>query len=212
MHTVRYDGAAIDLGAMVVTGVPGNPVAALAKQTRSHMHGINSRCRIYSSDGTPVAEALDTHMEGEWNSLLDSCKMQSRPEPAPDASVGQLIRKLIRTRRESYTDLEVEISKKEAAKAEEHEHKVRLLHSEPGSCDMSSFRCENCQLCFVSVDKLDRHRLRCLPLEVGVLVRSDKAFSGYEGVVGRKQKKATHHTRLVNVASPILKTHPQNPF
>ena len=40
VHTVRYDGAAIDLGAMVVTGVPGNPVAALAKQTRSHMHGI----------------------------------------------------------------------------------------------------------------------------------------------------------------------------
>ena len=133
--------------------------------------------------------------------------MQSRPEPAPDASVGQLIRKLIRTRRESYTDLEVEISKKEAAKAEEYEHKVRLLHSEPGSCDVSSFRCENCQLCFVSVDKLDRHRLRCLPLEVGVLVRSDKAFSGYEGVVGRKQKKsnASHTSRQCRIS------HSENP-
>lgn len=51
VHTARIGGAAVDLGAMVVTGVPGNPVAALAKQTRSHMHGINHRCRIYSGDG-----------------------------------------------------------------------------------------------------------------------------------------------------------------
>ena len=43
------------------------------------------------------------------------------------------------------------------------------------------------------MDKLDRHRLRCLPTGPGlpgdaVVVRSLKAFSGFEGVVASSQK------------------------
>ena len=49
----------------------------------------------------------------------------------------------------------------------------------------SPFRCEGCRRFFNSVDRLDRHRLLCLEDDAAsaVLVRSSKAFSGYEGVV-----------------------------
>ena len=52
----------------------------------------------------------------------------------------------------------------------------------------SEWGCEKCGLCFVALEKLDRHRLRCLPADAGVLVRSSKAFSGYEGVVASQAK------------------------
>eukprot|EP00966_Prymnesium_polylepis_P274005 6329759-Prymnesium_polylepis.1 len=52
----RYGGAAADMGAMVVTGVPGNPIAALARQTHSRMHHITAKCRIYLPNGQPAPE------------------------------------------------------------------------------------------------------------------------------------------------------------
>ena len=45
--------------------MPGNPVAALAKQTRTRMHAIIHSCRLYTADGAPVPEALDEAMEQE---------------------------------------------------------------------------------------------------------------------------------------------------
>ena len=64
---------------------------------------------------------------------------------------------------------------------------------EDGAVAVSAYRCEACARCFASVDKLDRHRLRCLPTGPGlpgeaVVVRSLKAFSGFEGVVASSQK------------------------
>ena len=47
--------------------MPGNPVAALAKQSRTRMHAIIHSCRLYTADGAPVPEALDEAMEQEWN-------------------------------------------------------------------------------------------------------------------------------------------------
>ena len=47
--------------------MPGNPVAALAKQSRTRMHAIIHSCRLYTADGEPVPEALDEAMEQEWN-------------------------------------------------------------------------------------------------------------------------------------------------
>ena len=49
--------------------MPGNPVAALAKQSRTRMHAIIHSCRLYTADGAPVPEALDEAMEQEWNSM-----------------------------------------------------------------------------------------------------------------------------------------------
>ena len=55
VHTVSFRtpggvGSA-DLGAMVVTGTEGNPIATVLKQTRSRMHRIGKQCRIYGPDG-----------------------------------------------------------------------------------------------------------------------------------------------------------------
>ena len=60
---------------------------------------------------------------------------------------------------------------------------VARARDEAGACAVSAHRCEECKQCFLTVDKLDRHRLCCLPDPSGVVVRSEKAFSGYEGVV-----------------------------
>eukprot|EP00965_Chrysotila_dentata_P241089 6204084-Pleurochrysis_carterae.AAC.1 len=39
-----------------------------------------------------------------------------------------------------------------------------------------------------SLETLDRHRLRCLPRESNVLIRSSRAFSGYEGVTSAQAR------------------------
>ena len=67
------------------------------------------------------------------------------------------------------------------------------VRASPWTVTFSAHRCEKCARCFVAVDKLDRHRLRCLPTGAGlagdaVVVRSLKAFSGFEGVVASSQK------------------------
>lgn len=41
-------------------------------------------------------------MEQEWNGLLDECKATCRPEPAPDASLGATLRRMVRERREKW--------------------------------------------------------------------------------------------------------------
>ena len=188
VYTARAgDDARVDMGAMVVTGVPGNPVAALAKQTRTRMHAILHKCRLYTADGDPVLEALDSAMENEWNSMLDEAKALSRPEPAADVSLGRTLRGLVRARRPRYGALEAELKERAAAAGVGVGADGK---QESGRVAISSYRCEHCSSCFVSVDKLDRHRLRCLPEEfqAGVVVRSEKAFSGYEGVVSSREK------------------------
>lgn len=77
MHTVNVDGASVDMGAMVVTGVPGNPIAAIAKQTRSRVHNLTKDCSLYLSDGRPVCRQ-PTHIYGVcslvhilWRAIID---------------------------------------------------------------------------------------------------------------------------------------------
>ena len=82
-------------------------MAALAKQTRSPMHVLNHRCRIYLADGSAAPESLDSGMDEEWNALLDKCKLLSQPQPAVDASLGKMLRRLVRDRRDRYTQMEV---------------------------------------------------------------------------------------------------------
>ena len=198
VHTVGlHCGSGIgsaDMGAMVVTGTEGNPIATLAKQTRSRMHRINNKCRIYGLDGRPVAEALDSALENEWNTLLDRCKAEAAPEPTPDMSLGSKLRSLVRSRAPFYAKVEAEVMAASAARqarAEDEDDDAGVngavssgVHND-GEVPVSAHRCERCRKCFASVDRLDRHRLVCLDAEAAaqVVVRSDKAFSGYEGVV-----------------------------
>ena len=45
-----------------------------------------------------VPQALDSALEGEWNDLLDRCKLEAPPPPAADVSLGVRLRHLVRER------------------------------------------------------------------------------------------------------------------
>ena len=183
----------VDLGAMVVTGTEGNPVAMIARQTRSRMHRLTPKCRIYTPTGQPVPDALDTALEAEWNTMLDMCKAEALPEPFADVSLGSRLRAILRERKEWYSTIEGQLAQDEAARRAHHDASgprsavlggSSLVISE-GEVAISAYACELCGRCFASIDRLDRHRLCCLPEgdATRVLVRSHKAFSGFEGVV-----------------------------
>ena len=119
-----------------------------------------------------------------------SCKIDASPEPRPDVSLGKMIRAYVRNNKEWYQTIEARFEASNAQRQNgqnggdvgaSRRHAV-LTEGETRS---SHFRCESCSRCFVSVDKLDRHRLLCLDANAckNVVVRSDKSFSGYEGVV-----------------------------
>lgn len=52
--TFRKSSYIADLGAMVVTGLGGNPVTTLSKQINMELHKIRQKCPLYESDGQTV--------------------------------------------------------------------------------------------------------------------------------------------------------------
>jgi hypothetical protein len=188
---------------MVVTGTEGNPIVSLAKMSRTPLHRLSHNCRIYGLDGRPVPTSLDNALETEWNSTLDRCKRDALPEPRPDVSLGHTIRALVRQRRDWYASIEAELASEAAAPTGTSSVSLRERLLAEGECAVSSFQCEKCSRCFIAVEKLDRHRLLCLDEEaaLNVIVRSEKSFSGFEGIVsnqgtGRDEKwEAYFHAR-----------------
>ncbi|KAL1515554.1 hypothetical protein AB1Y20_002174 [Prymnesium parvum] len=196
-HTVRVGGeASADMGAMVVTGLRGNPIAALAKQTQSHMHPINNNCRLYLADGTRAPKLLDDAVEREWNALLDQCRAKASPESAPDVSLGAILRESLAQRKDTFEQLELDCAKAQIEGAEALARASRGVTFD-GVCDASAYKCEECSSCFTEISQLDRHRLLCLQEWRHVVVRSSKAFSGFEGVCGA-QLKGKWEAFLVN--------------
>lgn len=61
-----------DLGAMVVTGVWGNPITIVGRQTGMEMLPIKSTCPLYGSGGKLVPKHKDEMIEREFNRLLES--------------------------------------------------------------------------------------------------------------------------------------------
>lgn len=43
-----------DLGAMVVTGLGGNPITILSKQIGMELHKIKQKCPLYEANGATV--------------------------------------------------------------------------------------------------------------------------------------------------------------
>lgn len=70
--TFRKNNYFADLGAMVVTGIYGNPMTILSRQTSMEMVPIKPSCRLYGADGKPVAKDKDEMVEREFNRLLES--------------------------------------------------------------------------------------------------------------------------------------------
>lgn len=70
--TFRKNNYFADLGAMVVTGIYGNPMTTLSRQTGMEMVPIKQSCRLYGAGGKPVPKHKDEMVEREFNRLLES--------------------------------------------------------------------------------------------------------------------------------------------
>ncbi len=56
-----------DLGAMVVTGLGGNPVTVLSRQINMELSKISQKCPLYESNGSTVPKDKDDMVEREFN-------------------------------------------------------------------------------------------------------------------------------------------------
>ena len=69
--TFRKTNYIADLGAMVVTGIYGNPITILAKQLNLELKKIKSQCPLYGADGKLINKSKDEIMEKEFNRILE---------------------------------------------------------------------------------------------------------------------------------------------
>ncbi|XP_025419821.1 lysine-specific histone demethylase 1A [Sipha flava] len=76
--TFRKNSYVADLGAMVVTGLGGNPVTVLSKQINMELHRIRQKCPLYEPGklnalvSTQVPKDKDEMVEREFNRLLEA--------------------------------------------------------------------------------------------------------------------------------------------
>lgn len=57
---------------MVVTGIWGNPLTTISRQTGMQMVPIKQSCRLYGPDGKSISGLKDEMVEREFNRLLES--------------------------------------------------------------------------------------------------------------------------------------------
>lgn len=93
---------AVDMGAMLITGVVQNPVAILARQTNSPMHFLDSECPLFDIDGKWVSKEADLWAEKEYNAILDATaryrKRESSGGKASKMSLGQAFQRSLEKR------------------------------------------------------------------------------------------------------------------
>lgn len=103
IHTERDKlSTAVDMGAMLITGVLQNPVAVLAHQTGSPMHFMDSHCPLFDTDGSWVSREADAWAEKEYNAILDATNRyrmrEGSTEKASKMSLGQAFQKALEKR------------------------------------------------------------------------------------------------------------------
>ncbi|KAG5673257.1 hypothetical protein PVAND_003320 [Polypedilum vanderplanki] len=69
--TFRKSNYIADLGAMVVTGIYGNPITILAKQLDLELKKIKAQCPLFGSNGKLISKSKDEIMELEFNKILE---------------------------------------------------------------------------------------------------------------------------------------------
>lgn len=69
--TFRKANYIADLGAMVVTGIYGNPITIIAKQIDLELKKIKSQCPLFGPDGKLISKHKDEIMEREFNKILE---------------------------------------------------------------------------------------------------------------------------------------------
>ena len=70
--TFRKNNFIADLGAVVVTGLGGNPMTVIAKQISMSLNKIKAKCPLYESIGNTVSKEKDEMVEREFNRLLEA--------------------------------------------------------------------------------------------------------------------------------------------
>ncbi|CAG7784750.1 unnamed protein product [Allacma fusca] len=75
--TFRKNQFVADLGAMVVTGLGGNPINVLSKQIKMELHKIRQKCPLYEATGETVPKEKDEKIEREFNRLLEATSFLS---------------------------------------------------------------------------------------------------------------------------------------
>ena len=71
ISTFRKGNNIADLGAMVVTGIYGNPITILAKQLDLELQKIKSQCPLFGPNGKLISKNKDEIMEREFNKILE---------------------------------------------------------------------------------------------------------------------------------------------
>ncbi|XP_052781914.1 lysine-specific histone demethylase 1A-like [Mya arenaria] len=75
--TFRKGNYIADLGAMVVTGLGGNPMTVVSRQVNMELHKIKQKCPLYESNGSTVPKEKDEMVEREFNRLLEATSFLS---------------------------------------------------------------------------------------------------------------------------------------
>ncbi|CAF0754511.1 unnamed protein product [Brachionus calyciflorus] len=94
--TFRKGQYIADLGAMVITGLGGNPIAILSKQISMDLMKIKQKCPLYDTNGKMIQKDRDEIIEKEFNKLLEAtsflthnldfdCKIENKPVSLGDA-------------------------------------------------------------------------------------------------------------------------------
>ena len=78
ISTFRKGNYVADLGAMVITGLGGNPLAVFAKQINMQLARIKQKCPLFESTGETVPKEKDEMVEREFNRLLDATNYMSQ--------------------------------------------------------------------------------------------------------------------------------------
>lgn len=77
VSTFREGNYVADLGAMVLTGLGGNPLSVLCKQLNLDLKPIKQDCPLYEFTGQMVPKERDERVEREFNRLLEATTYMS---------------------------------------------------------------------------------------------------------------------------------------
>ncbi|XP_034015896.1 lysine-specific histone demethylase 1A isoform X2 [Thalassophryne amazonica] len=121
--TFRKGNYVADLGAMVVTGLGGNPMAVISKQVNMELAKIKQKCPLYEANGqagercTSVPKEKDEMVEQEFNRLLEATSYLSHQLDfnflnSKPVSLGQALEVVIQLQEKHVKDEQIEHWKK----------------------------------------------------------------------------------------------------